>query len=353
LKNRIALAGLLLATLGGCLRPKAHLASWNAPIQVPIDTVILLRVALDSLEDYNTFQRGDTLGILQSRDTTNVPLPPPIQIYFSKGWPDPLDSTRTRLHSRIVGVRALGYARVVGPRNQDAQVTGHLFVVFTSGDTLDTTLQITVPAGQTREITVSQTANVPISPYDFRFDITSNVNPLDPAFADTAYAMLEMPLAIHYRGDTLVTTLQTVDLPTDVSRAADPARADSLGLRIQRAFLYITVVNRAPLAAFFRLWLYNSTRTDSTLVLDDTLHPAQLDNRGFVSAPAYDTLQVELTEALLSRYFAQDSLRMIAEVQLPPRNDTVYVSANDQIALSGYLEFILNVNPDSLVRRVP
>ena len=349
MKIRTALSGLLLLTaLGGCLRPKRHLASWDTRIQVPIDTVILLRVALDSLKDYNTFQRGDTLGIYQSGDTTNVPLPPPIQLHFSKGWPDQLDSTRTHLHTRIVGIRAMGYARVVGARNQDAQVTGHLFVVFTSGDTIDTTLQITVPAGQTREITVFRTFDVPLSPYDFRFDITSNVNPLDPAFADTAYGMLEIPLAIHYRGDTIVTALQTVDIPTDVSRAADPATGDSLGLLIRRAFLYITVVNQAPLTASFRAWLYDSARTDSTRIIDDTLHPAQLDSRGFVSAPAYDTLQVELTEALLSRYLAQDSLRMIAEVELPALNDTVYVSTNDQIALSGYLEFILNVNPDSL-----
>ena len=348
---RSVAAGLLgLAVLGGCLRPKDHLASWDTRIQVPIDTVVLLRVALDSLEDYNTFQRGDTLGIFQSGDTTNVPLPPPIQLRFSKGWPDQLDSTRTRLHTRIVGVRALGYARVVGAQNQDAQVTGRLFVVFTSGDTIDTTLQITVPAGQTQDITVSYTFDVPLSPYDFQFDITSNVNPLDPAFADTAYGLLEIPLAIHYRGDTLVTTLQTVDIPEDVSRAADSAAASSVGFLIRRAFLYLTVVNQAPLSASFQAWLYDSARTDSTLIINDTLHPAQLDDRGFVSAPAYDTLQVELTEALLARYLAQDSLRMIARVELPALNDTVYVSTSDQIAFSGYLEFILNVEPDSLFR---
>ncbi len=337
-----------LAVLAGCLRPKKHLASWDTRIQVPIDTVVLLRVALDSVKDYTTLQRGDTLALVQSAETTGIPLPPPVQVAFSKGWPDQLDSTRTHLHTRIVGIRALGYARVVGPQNQDAQVTGHLYVVFTSGDTIDTTLQITVPAGQTQEITVFRTFDVPLSPYDFQFTISSNITPLDPAYADTAYGMLEVPLAIHYRGDTIVTTLQTVDIPTDVSRAADTARANSSGLSIRRAFLYITVVNQAPLTASFRAWLYDSARTDSTLVIDDTLHPAQLDNRGFVSAPAYDTLQVELTEALLARYLAQDSLRMIAEVKLPPLNDTVYVSANDQIALSGYLEFVLNVNPDSL-----
>lgn len=342
-----AVTGMFLV-LSACLRPKDHLAGWDTRIQVPIDTVVLLRVALDSLKDYSTFQRGDTLGIYQSGDTTNVPLPPPIQLHFSKGWPDQLDSTRTRLHTRIVGVRALGFARIVGPQNSSASVTGHLFVVFTSGDTIDTTLQITVPAGQTQEITVFRTFDVPLSPYDFRFDITSNVNPRDPAYADTAYGMLEIPLAIHYLGDTAVTTLQTVDIPEDVSRAADPVTADSLGLRIRRAYLYITVVNQAPVGGAFRTWLFNADRSDSTMIIDDILNPAQLDNRGFVSAPAYDTLQVELTEALLSRYLAQDSLRMIAEVELPALNDTVYVSVNDQIALSGYLEFELAVSPDSL-----
>lgn len=344
----IALLGVVLV-LSGCLRPKKHIAAWDTRLQVPIDTVVLLRVALDSLEDYNVYQRGDTLGIYQSGDTVNVPLPPPIQIHFSKGWPDQLDSTRTHLHTRIVGVRALGYARVVGPQNSDATVTGRLFVVFTSGDTIDTTLQITIPRGQTRDITVFRTFDVPLSPYDFRFDISSNVNPLDPAYADTAYGLLEIPLAIHYRGDTIVTTLQTVDIPEDVSRAADPVTADSFGLFIRRAYLYISVVNQAPVGASFRAWLYDSGRTDSTKIIDDTLSSAQLDNRGFVSAPAYDTLRVELTETLLFRYLAQDSLRMIAEVELPALNDTVYVSVNDQIAFSGYLEFELTVTPDSLM----
>ncbi len=201
---RMMIGGAILLLVGvwgqGCLRPKNNLAAWDTRIQIPIDTVVLLRVVLDEAREYVSVQRGETLAMAQSGDTVNVPLPPPFSIYLTKGWPDQLDRDRTRLHSRVVGVRALGYARIQGAQNQDASITGRLRVVFVNGEVLDTTIAVTVPAGQTQEVVLLREFDVPIAPYDFFFTVESNVNPLDPAFADTVYGELEIPLALHYRG---------------------------------------------------------------------------------------------------------------------------------------------------------
>ncbi len=143
-----------------------------------------------------------------------------------------------------------------------------------------------------------------------------------------------------------MTTLQRVDIPENVSTAADTTTTQTPNVEILRGRLNVVVVNQTPLAAQMKVWLYDASGTQEVLVIDDTLHPGALDDRGFVQAPAYDTLEVELTPQLLQDYIAQDSLYFVAEVILPALDDTVYASVNDQMVLSGFLEFELRVDPD-------
>lgn len=341
--------GVLVGLWGqSCLRPHNNLAAWDTRIQVPLDTVILVREAIEehATPDYLPISRGETLLVVQSKETTNVPLPPPVSVSFSKGWPDELDSSRTRLHSRIIGVRGRGFARIQGAQNQDVTVTGFLRIAFLSGDVIEDTLTVTVPAGQTQDMEVVRVFDFPLSPYEFSFRVVSNLTPQDPAWADSAYGELEVPLAFYFQGDTIVTTLRRFDIPSDISDAADTTLSTQ-NVEILRGWLKVVTLNATPLGVGLRLWLYDSSGTNGTAILEDTLRPAGIDARGFVQDPVEDTFAVELSPTILQQYIAQDSLYVLAEAYLPALNDTVYVSNTDQLVITGFLEFLLRVDPNT------
>ncbi len=331
---------LLLVMMMGCVKIPQKMPVWEVTLNIPaIDTTLTMH-DLDEEKD-EVFISGDTVfygedTVFYDKVIPNVEIPF-VSSKYAHNLPSSLDSTAT--HIRSVLTRVYYGAYITG--RIDSLTTGNLRITFKTNDTtyVQTDSVALNPGNYYNYPVVSHIDNIPLGPFTVEVVIDSLRG---SGFLDTVKAFYRIPFSARFLGDTLVTILKEVKVPEDIKD--ETGEVDTF---IRNNYvLHLSIWNLLPVELVMNAWLFTKD-TQRVYTLLDTFH---------LPIPPLTNGMTQGQEAFLSKdivipdtffdYLGDDSIFVKAEVLIPPRNDTVFFTAEDYIRVWGYIgiEKYINLN---------
>ncbi len=325
-----ALVALILI-VGGCLKKPAP-PDWKVRINIPaIDTTATME-DLAKNED-KVYISADT--VFYGEDTTvynkhvqgTVPW---LSARFSHHLPSDIDTANSNIQSFIYriyyGIRLTG--------SMDSPVTGKIIIqLFTKDTTRSDTDFINIPQGPITDSLILYTYNdFPIG--DFTIGITIDTFS-GSGFINSANVFYKIPFNARIIGDTVVSVLKKLNVPSDVQDAQKNNQIDSL-------ILHLDVWNRLPVGFKFGAEMWNADTTKEYTIFDSVNIQLPPITQGMTNGPeTHAVIEIPINDSAFD--FFQDSIiNLKAWAIFPPISDTIFVNRTDYIRAWGYIQAVIH-----------
>ncbi len=331
MKKVLISGGILLILLSGCIKIPKSAPGWEVNLNIPaIDTTLTMQ-DLDEKKE-QIFISGDT--VFYGEDTmyydkvipnTDIPF---VSSKYAHNLPSSLDSAETHIHSLLTRV----YYGVYITGRIDDTTKGYLKVRFATDDTtyLDTSYIEVAPGHYYNYPITSELDNIPLGPFTVEVSIDSMSG---GGFLDSVKVFYKMPFSVRFLGDTLVTVLKELEVPSDIKD--DNGNIDSTV--INRYVLHLSVWNLMPVEFIMNARLFTKD-TQRVYTLLDSFHlPVPPLTNGITQGQeAFLSKDIVIPDTFFD-YLKDDSVFIKASVLIPRRNDTVFFISEDYLRMWGYI----------------